>query len=167
MPGNQQGQTQNGTGQNGTAQGNAESQGGPGGTGNDGGGGGGGGGLLNSSTPSDEVQALLNEDADDYTWVAATIGANNAAGYQLAVEHAVMPIGGYNGTDESPTLAQFKALVQKGEIHYYIDSGSGRGGQAGSGSASSDISSWVQENYTATTVDGVTLYDLTADGSAD
>ncbi|MGO3152386.1 MAG: ArnT family glycosyltransferase [Galactobacter sp.] len=158
------GNTQNGNTQNGNT------QGGPGGNtaGNEDGatdgGGGGAGGLLNSSTPGEEVQALLNENADDYTWVAATTGANNAAGYQLAVQHSVMPVGGYNGTDNSPTLEQFKTWVEEGEIHYYIDSGSGRGG-SNSDSAASAISSWVQENFTATTVDGVTLYDLTAETS--
>jgi len=31
----------------------------------------------------------------------------------------------------------------------------------GTSGSSSEISSWVQANFTATTVDGVTLYDLT------
>ena len=31
----------------------------------------------------------------------------------------------------------------------------------GGSSASSEIAAWVAENFTATTVDGVTLYDLT------
>jgi hypothetical protein len=71
----------------------------------------------------------------------------------------VMPIGGFNGTDPSPTLVQFKAYVAAGEIHYFIDTGSL--GQASSGSSdSSQIASWVEKNFTATTVDGVTMYDL-------
>ena len=48
------------------------------------GGGGGTGGLLGSSEPSDELVPALTEDADSYTWIAATTGANSAAGYQLA-----------------------------------------------------------------------------------
>ena len=32
----------------------------------------------------------------------------------------------------------------------------------GGSSASSEIAAWVEANFTATTVDGVTLYDLTA-----
>jgi hypothetical protein len=31
----------------------------------------------------------------------------------------------------------------------------------GGSDASSEIASWVADNFTATTVDGVTLYDLT------
>ena len=119
---------------------------------------GGMGGLLNGSTPTAEVTALLQADADSYTWVAAAIGANNASGYQLASEEPVMAIGGFNGSDPSPTLAQFQQYVADGEIHYLISSGGTGGGPGGNGS--SEISQWVEDNFTATTVDGVTLYDL-------
>ena len=47
----------------------------------------------------------------DYTWVAAAVGSNNAAGYQLATGAPVMAVGGFNGTDPAPTLAQFQADV--------------------------------------------------------
>jgi hypothetical protein len=124
--------------------------------------GGGAGGLLNGSDPTDAITALLQADADDYTWVAAAVGSNSASGYQLASEEPVMAIGGFNGSDPSPTLEQFQAYVAAGEIHYFIaGGGAGFGGaQMGGSSASSDIASWVEANFTATTVDGVTLYDL-------
>jgi hypothetical protein len=121
-------------------------------------GGGGMGNLLNGSTPSAEVTAALQSDADSYTWAAAAVGANNAAGYQLASEEPVMAIGGFNGSDPSPTLAQFKQYVADGQIHWFIASG-GVGGGAGSNTSSS-IAQWIEDNFTATTVDGVTLYDL-------
>jgi hypothetical protein len=133
--------------------------------------GGTGGGLLQGSRPSDELVALLNTSADDFTWVAAAIGSNSASGYQLATEHPVMPIGGFNGSDPSPTLAEFQKYVEDGEIHYFIASGGDmmgggmmggdmtRGGGSGTGS---EITAWVKANFTSTTVDGVTLYDLTA-----
>lgn len=114
------------------------------------------GGLLEGSTPSAQVDALLTEDADSYTWAAATVGANRAAGYQLATRLPVMPIGGFNGTDPSPTLAQFQQHVADGEIHWYI----GGAGFGGSTSTSAQIRTWVEENFSATTVDGVTMYDL-------
>ena len=34
------------------------------------------------------------------------------------------------------------------------------GNQTGGSEASSEIATWVDESFTATTVDGVTLYDL-------
>ncbi|MGV9924905.1 glycosyltransferase family 39 protein [Nocardia rhamnosiphila] len=121
--------------------------------------GGPGGGFLNASSPSDALVALLRENGDAYTWAAATISSNGAAGYQLATELPVMPIGGFNGSDPSPTPAQFQQYVAAGQIHYFIGGGSGPGGRQGTSSA---ISQWVADNFTAKDVDGVTLYDLTA-----
>lgn len=123
---------------------------------------GGGPSFLMGSTAGPEVTALLLADADRYTWVAATIGANAAAGYQLATEKPVMPIGGFNGTDPSPTLAQFQDYVRDGRIHYFLaESGGGFGGFGGSGTAA-EIRSWVEATYPSRTVDGVRVYDLTA-----
>lgn len=121
--------------------------------------GGPGGGFLNAGRPSDALVALLRENGDAYTWAAATISSNGAAGYQLATELPVMPIGGFNGSDPSPTLEQFQQYVASGQIHYFIGGGSGPGGRQGTTSA---ISQWVADNFTAKEVDGVTLYDLTA-----
>ncbi|WP_328657792.1 glycosyltransferase family 39 protein [Nocardia salmonicida] len=121
---------------------------------------GGAGGLLGGSRPSDQIVTLLESNGTEYTWVAAAVGSNSAAGYQLATELPVMPIGGFNGSDPSPTLEQFQQYVADGKIHYFV--AGGRGGPGGkSESTSSAITAWVTANYTATTVDGVTLYDLT------
>ncbi|MBY4127714.1 glycosyltransferase family 39 protein [Rhodococcus fascians] len=140
--------------------GGAQPTGGPGGMpgGGVGGEGGGAGGLLEGSTPTAEITSMLEQDAGSYTWVAAAIGANTAAGYQLATEDPVMPIGGFNGTDPSPTLAEFQQYVADGQIHYFIGGGGMGGRESGS---SAEISAWVTENFAATTVDNVTLYDLT------
>ncbi|MFI5913559.1 glycosyltransferase family 39 protein [Dactylosporangium sp. NPDC051541] len=125
-----------------------------------GGGGGGLGGLLNATTPSGDVVAALRQDSSQYTWVAAAVGSNNASGYQLATELPVMAIGGFNGSDPAPSLAQFQQYARDGKIHYFIG-GSGVGGQSNGGSSvSAEIAAWVQANYTATTIGGTTLYDL-------
>ncbi len=125
-------------------------------------GGGGVGGLLNGADVSDEAVALLVDDAADYTWVAATTGSQNASSYQLATEQPVMAIGGFNGSDPSPTLDQFRTYVAEGQIRYYIASGlSGANSMDGS-EAASEIATWVEDHFTATTVGGTTLYDLTA-----
>ncbi len=127
-----------------------------------GGGPGGMGGLLDGTAVSAQVKALLEAGSSSYTWVAAVVGSQNAASYQLAVQESVMPIGGFNGTDPSPTLAQFQAWVAQGKIHYFIATG-GTGGRSATGS---EIATWVESTYTAQTVDGVTLYDLTAASTA-
>ncbi|MER6139429.1 glycosyltransferase family 39 protein [Streptomyces sparsogenes] len=162
---NGSGQGQNGQGQNG--QGNRLGML-PGGLGEGGRRGGGMGGLLDGPDVSSKVKAALEKNAGDYTWVAAAIGSQNAAGYQLATEDPVMAIGGFNGSDPSPTLAQFKEYVKQGRIHYFIGSGGmgGMGGGPGGGNGTSaQISSWIQANFKKVTVDGTTLYDLTRKAS--
>ncbi|MFD4125817.1 ArnT family glycosyltransferase [Streptomyces globisporus] len=163
----------------GTAPGGTGTAFGEGMRGGGGGGGGGMGGLLNGATVDAEAKALLTKDADDHTWVAAAVGAQNAASYQLATGDPVMAIGGFNGSDPSPTLAQFKKYVAEGKIHYFVSGGAMgggmRGGTAGEGGGgmgggpggmgssgtSSQISSWVTENFTEVTVGSATFYDLT------
>jgi 4-amino-4-deoxy-L-arabinose transferase-like glycosyltransferase len=133
-----------------------------------GGGFGGAGGILGSSTPGSAVTKLLQADAGSYSWVAATTNSNSAAGYQLASDDPVMAIGGFNGTDPAPSLAQFEKYVTEGRIHYYVSGsrGLGAGGFGGASSGTSDvasqISTWVESHFTAQTVDGTTLYNLTA-----
>ncbi|MEU7054008.1 glycosyl transferase, partial [Streptomyces eurythermus] len=122
---------------------------------------GGVGGLLNGASVPAEARRLLEEDAGDYTWAAASIGSQNAASYQLATGEAVMAIGGFNGTDPSPTLARFKKYVEDGRIHYFIAGGGMGGGMGGGDSTASEISSWVQSTFTKVTVGSATFYDLT------
>jgi len=119
------------------------------------------GGLLDGATPDAELVALLQRDADRYTWVAAAIGSNSAAGVQLATGDPVMAIGGFNGSDPAPSLAQFQQYVAEGRIHYFL--GGGRmGGSMGGSDAARQISAWVQQNFAATSVGGATVYDLTS-----
>jgi hypothetical protein len=125
------------------------------------------GGLLSGSVPGDKLVSRLDAHADSYTWVAAAVGSNQASGYQLATGDPVMAIGGFNGSDPTPTLAQFKAYVADGKVHYFIGGGGmgiGGGGPGGgsSSSTSTEISTWVTSTFTGQTVDGVTVYDLTA-----
>ncbi|WP_371670421.1 glycosyltransferase family 39 protein [Streptomyces sp. NBC_00289] len=163
MPGQNQ---QNG---NGNTQGQNQQGGTPGGQTGDGGGMGGGGGvggLLNGATVSAEAKKLLETDSGDYTWAAAAIGAQNAASYQLSTGEPVMAIGGFNGTDPSPTLAQFKKYVADGKIHYFISSGSGGGMGGSSDGTSSQITSWVESTFKKVTVGTATFYDLTQEASS-
>jgi 4-amino-4-deoxy-L-arabinose transferase-like glycosyltransferase len=121
------------------------------------------GGLLDSGTPSKALVSLLQTNASSYRWVAAIAGANSAAGVQLATDEPVMAIGGFNGTDPAPSLAEFTAYVATGKIHYFISSGSSGGaGGVASSSSSSAIASWVASHFTAKTVGSVTVYDLTS-----
>ncbi|GAA2420930.1 ArnT family glycosyltransferase [Streptomyces mauvecolor] len=114
------------------------------------------GGLLDGAKVSAEAEALVAKNADRYTWAAAAIGSQNAASYQLATGKPVMAIGGFNGSDPSPTLEQFKKYVTEGKVHYFIASGGGMMG--GGGSA---ISSWVESTFKKVAVGTAAFYDLT------
>jgi 4-amino-4-deoxy-L-arabinose transferase-like glycosyltransferase len=122
------------------------------------------GGLLDASAASPELIAALQADAGAYTWTAATTGSNNAAGIALSSQTSVMAIGGFNGSDPSPTLEQFQADVAAGKIHYYVatqDAAGFRGTQGGS-NAAAEIAAWVEATFTPTTIGGATVYDLSA-----
>ncbi len=122
------------------------------------------GGLLSAPTPGAGLTAALSADADDFTWTAAALGSNNAAGYQLAGGAPVMAVGGFNGTDPSPTLAEFQRYVADKQIHYFIR---GRltigrwGGDATGSDEASKISEWVEKHFAPTTIDRSIIYDLT------
>jgi len=136
--------------------------GGPGGPGGFGGGRGGGpGALLSTTTPGPALTALLRKDASKYTWTAATVLSNAAAGYQLASGAPVLAVGGFNGTDPYPTLEQFQQYVASGRIHYFLGEGMTMQGNSGS-DAARQIAEWVAAHHQSSTVDGVTVYDLTA-----
>ena len=61
--------------------------------------------------------------------------------------------------------------MSEGKIHYFISGGGGFGGGGfGGGTGGADdasrITSWVESHFTARTVGGVTIYDLTSGGSS-
>jgi hypothetical protein len=50
--------------------------------------------------------------------------------------------------------------VRNHRVHYFL--GGGIGGPGGSSGTSSAISAWVASHFSATTVGGVTVYDLSS-----
>jgi 4-amino-4-deoxy-L-arabinose transferase-like glycosyltransferase len=125
--------------------------------------GGRGGGLGGNTQVSGALTALLRDGASGYRWAAATESSDSAAPLQLASGEPVMAIGGFNGTDPAPTLAQFERYVADHEIHYFIgangDSFGGGSGDAG------QITAWVRAHFSARTVGGETVYNLAARAS--
>ncbi|MEJ2870886.1 glycosyltransferase family 39 protein [Actinomycetospora sp. OC33-EN08] len=117
--------------------------------------------LLRASEPSAELTSFLQAGAAGYTWVAATVGSMPAAGYQLATGSPVMPLGGFNGTDPSPTLAEFQALVAAGRVHWFLGEGLTSVPDTGGSDTTVQITAWVTQHYTPTTVGGTVVYDLT------
>jgi hypothetical protein len=108
--------------------------------------------------------ALLRKDAASYKWAAAMTSASTAAPVQLATRTPILAIGGFNGTDQSLTLARFQELVADKQIHYYI-AGGGFAGSPNQGVAG-EIAAWVQKTFPSVSVGSATVYDLTAPASS-
>jgi 4-amino-4-deoxy-L-arabinose transferase-like glycosyltransferase len=117
-----------------------------------------GGGLGGSTTVSSALTRLLEQNAGAYTWAAATVGSESAAPLQLATGDAIMSIGGFNGTDPAPSLAQFERLVADHKIHYFVGQNAHSFG-GGSGVASA-IAKWVASHFTSRSIGGEIVYNL-------
>ena len=127
----------------------------PGG-GGPGGPGGPGGRMAENSAVAEMVQGL------DSRWAAATIGSMGASSLELKTGASIMAIGGFTGSDNSPTLAQFQDYVGNHEVRYFIEGEHfGPPGHRESGTAS-EITDWVKRNFASVDVGGTTVYDLTA-----
>jgi 4-amino-4-deoxy-L-arabinose transferase-like glycosyltransferase len=129
-------------------------------------------------TPVDPAAARLLRAAGT-TWSAATVSAHGASSLELGSDTAVLAIGGFMGSDPTPTLARFQADVAAGRIHYFIPESFGggaggpgdqaggepgdqhRAGRGGSRGTGGEISTWVGEHFAPVTVAGQTWYDLT------
>lgn len=123
------------------------------------------GGLGGDTTVSSALQSALQANAGDYTWTAATTSDNEAASLELATGTSVMSLGGYNGTDNAITLAQFQKLVADGQVHYYVADGQGFiGSTAANTSTAYAIQQWVSTTFAAQTIGTSTVYDLTSTG---
>jgi 4-amino-4-deoxy-L-arabinose transferase-like glycosyltransferase len=124
-------------------------------------GGGIGGGMGGETAASTELTELLKSSGAK--WSAIVSGASQAANLELASGTNVIALGGWNGGDPYPTLAQFQGMVDRGEIGYFISGGMGGGAGGGAGGGrggSSEVATWVAENFQAQTVGNSTVYKL-------
>ena len=113
---------------------------------------------------STETIAWLQAHQGSAKYLVAATGSQTTAGIIIASGEPVVTIGGFNGGDPAPTVAQLEAMVKAGELKYVLVGG-GMGGGPGGGSSSSELSTWVQEHGTAVTDAGVsngTLYAVSA-----
>ncbi|GMA68991.1 glycosyl transferase [Leuconostoc litchii] len=137
---------------------------------------------LLSQQGSSDMGGDVNNQLLSYTkqhqgnakYLFATTDSNSASGYIIKSGKSVMAIGGYNGTDPTMTLSEFKALVKSGQLKYFV---MGNNSKTSSGQISK-ILSWVKKNgtkisYSSTTnstqtqkmggqTQASTLYDLSS-----
>ncbi|MFV8050347.1 ArnT family glycosyltransferase [Mycobacterium sp. 48b] len=130
------------------------------------GGPGGPGGPGGFGRTDDPALAELIAGADG-RWAAASVGSMMVSDLELKTGESLMAIGGFTGSDDSPTLAQFEQYVADGQVRYFLDrKEGGRGGPPGPpreehGSAA-QITDWVKKHFTKTVVGDVPVYDLSA-----
>lgn len=100
----------------------------------------------------------------DGRWAAASVGSMMVSDLELKTGESLMAIGGFTGSDNSPTLAQFQQYVADGQVRYFLDRpASGRGGPPRDADGSSgEITTWVRQHFTKSMVGEVPVYDLSA-----
>ncbi|MCP9312763.1 glycosyltransferase family 39 protein [Liquorilactobacillus satsumensis] len=84
---------------------------------------GGASGGLGSEQANTKMIKYLEKHNNGAKYLFATMDSNTAAPYIIKTKKAVMTIGGYNGTDNAISLAQFKKLVKEGKVKYFYLSG--------------------------------------------
>lgn len=121
-----------------------------------------------SARAESTLVSFLLENRHGTTWLAAVNSANESAPIQLSSGQPVMAIGGFNGSDSTLTLSQFKQLVHQDKIRYYVlnsrhEKSGGPSGMSGPGS-NSDILTWVKSTGSKVDYGGTqyTVYDLAA-----
>lgn len=119
-------------------------QGGPGRFGGPGGSRGPGGFGEQNNT---ELISYLQNNRSGAKYLLATFGGMSAAPFITSTGDNVMPIGGFDGQDPTPTLDKFTELVKNGDIKFVLVGGGGGRQQ----DADNEISRWVESNCTIDT----------------
>ena len=147
--------------------------GGVGGPDGGGGAGDGGAGLGRGATAANAgLVAYLEANQGVATYLVAAFGAQSSAPIIIASGKPVITIGGFNGGDPAPTLAQFQSLVASGKVRFILVGGGGPGGGAGRPGGGGQISQWAIENGTQVPASAYggstngTLYDLSGSVTA-
>jgi 4-amino-4-deoxy-L-arabinose transferase-like glycosyltransferase len=124
---------------------------GPAGASSMGGPGGGGGGMMRAGGPpsgsgagaprgmggggsvSAKTIAYLEAHQGSAKYLVAVSGSQTSASIIIATGKPVVTIGGFNGQDPAPTVAQLAAMVKRGELKYVVPS-----------DTSSELGTWVK-----------------------
>ncbi|MCT4396083.1 glycosyltransferase family 39 protein [Periweissella beninensis] len=102
------------------------------------------GGEVNTS-----ILKYVTKHQGNAKYLFTTSDSNSASGYIIKSKKAVMALGGYNGTDPTMTLNQFKKLVKSGQVKYFLSSGDkGGSGQIGK------IITWIKKHGTKVKLSG-------------
>ena len=109
---------------------------------------GGVGGAGGASSGTTTLDRYLESHRGSARYLVAVSGSQTAAPIIVATGQAVITMGGFTGSDPTPTLAQFEAMVSAGEVHYVLVGGNSGGGPGGSSSTTGAIDTWVESHGT-------------------
>jgi 4-amino-4-deoxy-L-arabinose transferase-like glycosyltransferase len=121
-----------------------------------------GGGMGGGGAISTEVIKYLEANQGSAKYLVAASGSQTTASIIIATGKPVVTIGGFGGSDPTPTVTQLAKMVANGELKYVLV---GSGGGPGGGGSSSALTTWVKAHgkavTTVTTTSG-TLYAVSA-----
>ncbi|WP_188308687.1 glycosyltransferase family 39 protein [Streptomyces sp. CBMA123] len=129
----------------------------------------GGGGFAGSSghltAPAQALFDYLRAHRDGARYLFAASDWSAAAPFILATGEEVLPMGGFSGSAPSPTLAEFRQLIRKGELRYVLLGTDHRGGDDSAGATTTaQVQSWVRSACTQVPATDVPGPAPTADG---
>jgi len=102
-----------------------------------------GGGM--SSGINMKLLEYVTKNNTGETYLFATTDASTAEAYIIETGRAVMPMGGFSGSDPILTVEKLKQMVANKVVKYFlIPSGSGSGGRGGN----SEVLDWIRANST-------------------
>lgn len=100
----------------------------------------------NSETSEREYKALIEfvRSKTDSKFALATFTSLSAAPFINSTEELILPIGGFNGTDPSPTLIDFQNYVKNGDVQFVLREQNKR--SVNVSSTTLEIRRWVDQN---------------------
>src|SRR3989440_4941839 len=103
----------------------------------------GGGQGANASSDAALIR-YLEDHQGTAKYLVAVLSSKGADAIILATNKPVMTLGGFSGSDPILTTSQLAALVESGQVKYFLLSGSGGFGAGGSGQSA--LITWIQQH---------------------
>jgi 4-amino-4-deoxy-L-arabinose transferase-like glycosyltransferase len=128
------------------------------------------GGGLGGSVSKPMIK-YLEAHQGSARYMVAAVGSSTAGSLALESGRNVVDMGGFTGSDPSPSLSRLESLLSSGQLHYVLLSsgqgGSGTSGFGGSSSATRARDSWIESHgkvvkVSGETGTGMTLYHLSS-----
>jgi 4-amino-4-deoxy-L-arabinose transferase-like glycosyltransferase len=118
-----------------------------------------GGGIATGAGKA--VVSYLEAHQGSTRYLVAAEGSGSAASLALASGRNVIDMGGFSGSDPSPSLSALQGLIGSGQLHYVLLGRGGGGGKGGQSSATHSRDSWIKSHGKLVKLAGATSRDTT------